>query len=454
LGSRFAPFRGPRGTDWVLVLIFGALHLLVLGNALLHDPEVGYDAHQHLKYAQTLAEGRLPARGDSAEFFSPPLPYVLPALAMRALGLDLRGAGKAGQLVNVLLSLGIVLLMLLLCDEVAPGSEALKRGALLLLALETVYYKTLSFVRGEAYVAFFSLLAILLALRAARDGGRKAALGGVVALLLLSRQWGLLVMAGLLLFAVLRSLATRDARPLRTIGASAVIGVALAAPFYLHLRADAGGALAFNRSGAASFSFANEPGSFYFGLGDGQLFTEPLRPNFPNELVPILYSETWGDYWEFFVVYAKEGGVFLSGRDLERSASGRLGGVETNRRRMAAFLGRVNALSLLPTAVLLAGLALGLRAALRPASEGAAARAALALVVLASAVGYLAFLVRYPETERGDTIKATYLLHAFPLLSILGAEAVRRLERGRAALVVLWALVFIHDLPAFVTRHF
>src|SRR5579862_8457607 len=89
--------------------------------------------------------------------------------------------------------------------------------------------------------------------------------------------------------------------------------------------------LAFNRGGARGLSLGNETGRFYFGLGDGRLFTEPLRPNFPNELIPIFYSETWGDYWEFFLVYAKKGGTYLAGRELEEGARGSLPGVATNR---------------------------------------------------------------------------------------------------------------------------
>jgi 4-amino-4-deoxy-L-arabinose transferase-like glycosyltransferase len=455
LGFLLAAFKGRSGIDRPLVLAFVAIQALVLANALLHDPEVGYDARQHLKYVATLSKGRLPQRADSSEFFSPPVPYVIPAVAMRVLGLDGAGAGKVAQLANVVLSLGIVLLMLLLCEEISPGGSALKRGALLLLALETVYYKTLCFVRGEPYVAFFSLLAVLLASRAPKKGG--GGLGGLataLALLFLSRQWGLFVLGGLLASALLLFLRKRDPRPLGVVVLCGLVGAALAAPFYLHLRSIEGTPLAFNRGGARGLSLGNETGRFYFGLGDGRLFTEPLRPNFPNELIPIFYSETWGDYWEFFLVYAKKGGTYLAGRELEEGARGSLPGVATNRQEMAAFLGRVNALSLAPSVVLLAGLVFGLRAAFRPRSGGENALGALALVVLVSASGYLVFLVRFPELERGDTIKATYLLHVFPMLSILGSAALEGRMRLRSALVVLWALVFIHDLPAFVTRHF
>ena len=47
---------------------------------------------------------------------------------------------------------------------------------------------------------------------------------------------------------------------------------------------------------------SNPAPSFYLGSGNGNLFSDPIRGAFPNQLLPILYSETWGDYWGYFVV--------------------------------------------------------------------------------------------------------------------------------------------------------
>lgn len=68
----------PGNAAWILLLI--AINGIVLSNAVRHDPRVGYDAADHLKYIEVLSEYRLPTRSDTAEFFSPPLPYLLPAM--------------------------------------------------------------------------------------------------------------------------------------------------------------------------------------------------------------------------------------------------------------------------------------------------------------------------------------------------------------------------------------
>jgi hypothetical protein len=446
--------------DRLLAAACLVLNTLVFVNAYLHDPAVGYDAHQHAKYVLTLSEGRLPLRGDTGEFFSPPLPYLAPALLLRTLHLDLHEALKGAQVVNALLSLGITFVLLEICEEAAPGDPGLPIGAVLLLGLLTVYYKSMSFVRGEPYVAFLSLLCLLLALRSFASKGRRGvlSLGIALGLLLLSRQWGIFVVIAIVVFVVARPVpgGKRGGPALKLVGSLVVCG-AIALPFYWHLAGSEGSPLSFNRPRAGSFSFSNEPDRFYRGLGEGKLFTDPVRPAFPNELVPIFYSEVWGDYWEFFLVYAKANGAFLSGREL--AAPIPRPGVETNRATIAPYLGRVNAISLLPSLVLLGGLLNGLGPLLRllrraPLDRREAVLALLTLVVLVSMAGYFFFLVSYPETERGDTIKATYLLHVFPLSALLGSAFLSRFPRARGTCLALVVLVFLHNLPALITRSY
>ena len=81
------PGRDAFASDGRLDLMSFALVLatagLVAWNALTFDTfdmRLGYDARDHELYAVTLAPGRLPDKDDTREFFSPPLPYVLPSL--------------------------------------------------------------------------------------------------------------------------------------------------------------------------------------------------------------------------------------------------------------------------------------------------------------------------------------------------------------------------------------
>ena len=63
--------------------------------------------------------------------------------------------GKFAQGINVLLSIGTTMLLLMIAEQIKPGNRFFKISALMMLALLTVYYKTFSQVRGEPYVVFF-----------------------------------------------------------------------------------------------------------------------------------------------------------------------------------------------------------------------------------------------------------------------------------------------------------
>ena len=460
----------PAASRGILLSIAVGLNAIVVVNACLHDPTVGYDSYQHLAYVSTLARGRLPQPADSAEFFSPPLPYLVPAAAM-ALGLDEWHAAKCAQLASVLFSIGLTWALVRTVELVWPGDEEMAIGSLAVLALFTVYFKTFALVRGEPCLAFFVVLTVLLTLRLVwiADARPRAAVaaGLALGLALLSRQWAMLVVPAIVVFVALA--AGRDrARRARLFGALALVLLtagATAGGFYLRLPREKGGLTAFNLP-PAPFSLRNQPRDFYLGLGLRELFREPIRPSFANEILPTFYSDTWGDYWGFFTLVARDArtGRFLHSAANEACLTAQTAPpwCETNRPRMAAYLARVNVVALLPTVIVLAGVVLAARRLWRFAGErdpdrDTAALAFFLLVVLGSFAGYFVFLVRYTEIPRGGPIKPTYMLQVFPFLAVMAARALaemhRRWPRAHRVVVVLLTLVWAHDLPAMITRH-
>jgi hypothetical protein len=249
------------------------------------------------------------------------------------------------------------------------------------------------------------------------------------------------------------------------------ISFVIGAPFYLSLLARYGTLTAFNRAPEGSLSIDSKPPSFYTGLGSGMLFTGPLRPNFARQALPIFYSETWGDYNCYFAVAAVDQRKFgtqeveyVSGQLLEspstRDPQPRW--LTSNYNGMRLYLGRVNLVSLLPTALLFAGFLAGLGDFFlvlfrRRAGPGRLAGAFFFLIVAASLAGYAWFLIRYPVEGRGDTVKATYLLHIFPFLALLTGGVLDRLSgmhpKAWAALLAGLGLVALHNLPAMVTHY-
>ncbi len=164
-------FRYDGRIDPIILTLCLVINVIVLANAILHYPKVGYDVVENLNYIQVLPD-RLPSYADTSEFFSPPLPFFLASRfdaiceqhapdALRIYnGLNYSNTcrlydGKFAQGFNVLLSIGTTILLLMIAEQVKPGNRFFKISALIMLALLTVYYKTFSQVRGGAVHCFF-----------------------------------------------------------------------------------------------------------------------------------------------------------------------------------------------------------------------------------------------------------------------------------------------------------
>lgn len=176
-------------------------------NAFSHDPRIGYDAEFYITYIEILPE-RLPLETETDEYFSPPLPFFIPAfvanICHRAdqanvvvffqFNLDCLTFGlKFAQVVNVILGVAISLLLVLICEFIRPGNWMYKISCLVMLGVMPVYYRTFSQVRGEPYVAFFTVLSLYILLRmyySINEASWKGVgtLGISLGLLILSRQ--------------------------------------------------------------------------------------------------------------------------------------------------------------------------------------------------------------------------------------------------------------------------
>jgi hypothetical protein len=467
-----------------VIAAFIFINGLVLVNAILHDPRVGYDSGQHLSYIMTLAaKGRLPSFEESAESFNPPLSYALPALLLRvmaeargdtpALNNDLlhKDAGadveqsstgigrrsqflllgisaKSAQLLNWLFSVGLTLFVLKICELTKPGKTDFKFWTLLLLGMLPVYYKTFAFVRGEPLAAFLVVVAAYYFLRMllTRDFRVRHALtlGLVIGLAILARQWSFLILPAFA-FSALLSWRSRSIMENKALGAALATSVLVAALvggwFYVSYPWGAAG------PGRMSSYLAKISGDPYwtqvselsFSVGNKNLFTSPVRDSLSNQIIPIFYSEIWGDYWGYFVT-----------------------GKSDQPENMRRYLGRVNLVSLLPTAIFLAGLGLGVYGLIRSSlhrreTDGDTAFGLLTLLIAWSLIGYSYLLAVIPNTSYGTGAKATYMLQIFPFLSILAAGVLtkamgesRRLYWGGLVLLVGMTL---HNLPTMITHY-
>jgi len=468
------------------LLLFLTINGFVLFNALVHPPAAAYDGGSHLANIKIMAGGHLPSPTSSDQFFSPPLPYALPALAYAG-GLSWPLAAKLAQLLNVLLSIGTVYVLIRLARLIRPGHDRYTITALFILALMPVYYKSFTFIRGEPWVTFFTaviayeFLSLILNKESGRQLTKRALRLGVwLGLVILSRQWGFLVWIAMAMFvvtiwrrrgrakltsqtAVMTNRQTRR-QVIRAVLLTSAAALVIGGWFYLSLQLRFANAAAFNRPLEASVSLSNHPPSFYRGLGNGKLFSDPVRPSFPNQLWPKFYAEFWGDYEAYFLIMGRDlrTNYVLTGYVLEDAADLNPPWLETNRERMSAYLGRVNLVALGVTALMIAGLGYGFLnfrrwLAGKSRDNGTISFAFLWLVTAVSIAGYFLFVIMVPNPGNGDTIKATYLLHTYPLVALLTAGLMELIRtRSRTATRLLWAVIiltFLYLIPTFFTHY-
>ena len=465
-----APLLHEGKVDKLLLALFLTINLLVLTNDILHDPEIGYDAKHYLRYIQILPF-RLPTDEDTREFFSAPLPYILPSFVDKAchrlngvrdvpLLIDdcLRKAGKFAQFINFILSLGVTFLFIKIAEAVRPNNRFLKISSLALLGVMTVYYRTFSQVRGEPYVVFFTAWAIYLLSKMIYARERLTwrsgiGLGIILGLLILSRQWGLMLVPAILgLLALVWMLDQTHRWQLgRTLATSFVIAFLICGWFYIHLYLSYGTFLAFNRSPRA-FSLSNRPLSFYrsTGLKNLLLFKTPTREAFNNQFFPLFYSDLWGDYWGYFVF------IQVNSTVIERGYHG-------NRQQIRPYLGRVNAAALFPSFIFGAGIltsAFSVMKLFRSDQEEKSQALFYTFLLIFGIVSfalYLYFLISYTLTDQDSTNKATYMLHVLVIFPLLGAEFLEKVRQRKPSLyytcMVVLGLVFVHNLPAMITHY-
>lgn len=476
LAEILGPFRTSGRPNWPVIALFVLVNGLVAANALLHDPRQGYDAADRLNYIRTLGMRHvIPSCKDTGQCYVPPLPYFLPAIILASRRITLLQAGEIAQLANVVLSLGLTYYLLKICDLLKPGGTTFKFASLAMLGVIPLYYKTFALIRGEAYLAFLSVFAfyLLLSIFVAKrmTAANVVMLGLTAGLSVLAVQWGFVLLPAILIFAAYAAWRDRsEFRAAISVGAASLLAPLLVAGWYYATMYTHYGtflAAGWDRNQVLSAKSAL-PLSFFTGLGSGQIFAEPVRPNYPNELLPIFYSDVWGDYGAYFLIYGRDmpSGEYVSGQYLAavvHAGPPFPSGFETNWQPLADYLGRVNLLGLIPSAVLVAASIVALLQVLQTARRGERGDLHLELVfallvVGLSLAGYLWYLVHYQAKDQsGDLIKAVHMIQVFPFLALLAGSALERLQAWRPAAwsAVMFAvgLVFAYSLPAMITRY-
>jgi hypothetical protein len=444
----------------VLFLTVSSLIVYALIYNLFHyNPIFGYDGQAHHAYVENFlkmyipGETNKPASSFTYEFFSPPLPYVLPSLinevcisfstAENYLDYCQNLYGFINIFFLSLVYIGLLFMYMKIVKKVLKINKIQSTTTLLVLGLFSINYKAISMIRAEVYILFFSAFLIyrfLLLIEKSYIYEIKdiAIFGSTIGLLALSRQWAFLLFPAYFVVVFFIEKKYRMSY-LHFLIFSFMVGFTVSSWFYFGLYIDYGSFTSFNME-SSSFSFSNQPQSFYIPPSEvvSYLFSKPIRPYLENAFLPILYSDLWGDYWGYF--------SFTSNS------------LDTGRNQLLIgdYLARVNIFSIFPSLLLIFGFKNSLKSVkIKSKTTYDLLNVYITFGILFSFFGYLWFLISYPEST-GDTAKSTYLIQLFHLLglvTVLYVEKLRIINNKyyifiQASLV----LVFIHNFQTMLSH--
>jgi hypothetical protein len=451
------------------------MHLLMLINVFAHASYVGYDGWGFIFYIGELSLGHLPTREQTMEFFTPPLPFAAPALAMRLFGLNILQAAKIAQVMQLFVSMGTVCCLVRLCNRIGMDRVG-TFFTLLLLAVRPVYSRTFAMVRGEPWVLFFIILMldrITLIWFEDRMHWKEAIwLGVFLGLGLLGRHWMIFTVPMLFVVGGVAywKLPSRRKETVRIVFLSLLVGFIISSWFFFHLKLTTGSFSGFPRTPSKSFALNNVPDGFFTDLAFWDLMNRPRRPHLNSKVWPVMYAETFGDYACYFAVYfqEKQTGEYIAFFRVVRAKKNlselpaKMERYTTNVNTIMPYMALAMRVSLFPCLLLIAGFCFsGWRMFFVRQLPDADRRVRLLLLIysvlfLTTIMGYGWFLVMF-SYDYGDTIKPTYILHVFPFIVLCGGWMMQTLTkcwpRLGVALLVWLCATWVMLLPMMISRH-
>lgn len=394
----------------VAVLLAGYA-ALILWDVFHYDWLNGYDAYANSRYADVVRDNhRLPVEGESgATWHNPPLFFAFAALIE---------SHRAMQALGAFAGFAVVVFAWLIARELFPRSRSAQLAAIAFAALTPVLTRASIMYHPEPLATALAVAGLYVVVRALARGEATvltgAAAGALFGLAALTRTWALALAAA-------SFLALLGARRSWAASALAVVLLVLTLPWFVHQARERGHPLAFNRPAPEESFFSRRPASFYTSLDVGAIFSRPYAPNYANHLWPVLYTDWWGDYWRYFEVPVEN-----------ISTPAELPPQYENPRVRQSYVGL--APSLFAIAGVIGLFIVGIR-------QRAPALLLLPTSIVLLGLAFLIFQISYPSPD-GDTIKAAYLLNAVAPLAVCAAWALDRLRRaGRPVMIAAVALL-------------
>lgn len=302
---------------YLLLLIFIISFFILAHNVLFYPYSNGYDATAHIGYSQIISkEFRIPLYKETRESIHPPFFYFISGAAIRVyswiFGSSFIQAINVWRFISVLLTIISFWLWYQIYLLINPKQ---KKGAVffvLFLASLPPIYKAVAMFTPESFNLFLATIIIWFYIKyflKKPDYKKIIILSLLVSLALLTKisffSLAMAVAIGILLAVFLNKQKYQKA----VIFLSLYFLIIFFSTGWFYYGRHEGKLLQFGEWGLGQEKknkdvpiYKRQRLAFYYDVPFKLMMTYPVRPHlsFPTYLIPIYYSDFWGDYWNFF----------------------------------------------------------------------------------------------------------------------------------------------------------
>jgi len=400
----------------VLVTSFG----LILHNLYFYPITAGYDAWLHINYAKIISfNWRFPTLVETREAYNPPLFYLLSGLITRIVSyfthLDFVNSLKIWQYLHLVITFGFLYFWWDIIKLLEPKSKLFRFIVLALIFSLPVFHKTIVMYNLELFSAFMiSLVVWFFVTHVQKKCSYKNILNlaFLTSLALLTRLSAAVLLPVILLgFIGLYLIHKINLQKLiKFSGLFLAIIILLNGWFYLG-RANRDIYQVGEGGEPDKPLFQRQPLSFYTEIPFRLMMSYPIRfaPQTPlNRLIPIYYSEVWGDWWNYYS--QRRFGLSVEAVRADRYL--------TSDQRVVS-LAIQNQVNLLPTILMIIGFIYlfyqSFKSFIKKPDQKQLTHLILIFLTLFIYAGWLLMITKYPSWK-GDSIKASYMLATFPVI--------------------------------------
>jgi len=428
---------------WIC-LFFGAF--LLISNAINYDYRGGYDSWAHIEYSKVISsKWRFPTKLESHETYNPPLFYLLSGIVVRfasfLTGKDFYNSLNTFKIAGVLLAVGYICLWTLIFKHLYPKKKKLQMAFTVLLFSLPVFHKTIVMFNTEILLMFLAALALwyfVVVFQKNPTIFKTVVLAAITSLALLTRfpalPLFLTLILGIIGLKIIGKISLKKTTQLLSVF---LIFIIASTSWFYYGRRNQG-----IYTGARTTEpkeipfFKRQPLAFYTEIPFTLIMNYPIRfdRNTPlNRLIPIYYSDFWGDWWNYFS--QRRFGVSVEARRQDHYL--------TSPERVAN-LSLQNRVNLPFTLIILSGFIYltvkNLKKLFKKPDKKWLIETMFLSLTFLTWIGLLTFLTKYPY-YKANGVKPSYMLSTIPVYIYVAVIFINKVIKSRHCLfipLIIW----------------